>query len=66
MIRQLLLTLKLLFAEIKEFGQDIRLPYEDPNSRENVPWKLCHRDLVTLQQLKLVLQIKSFDIKLNS
>ena len=48
MIRQLLLTLKLLFAEIKEIGQDIRLPYEDPNSRENVHGSYGHRDLVNL------------------
>ena len=65
-----MLTLKLLFAEIAEIGQDIRLPYEDSNSRENVHGSYGHRDLVNLpsdaQQLKLFLQIKSLDVKLNS
>ena len=38
----------LLFAEIAEIGQDIRLPYEDSNSRENVHGSYGHRDLVNL------------------
>ena len=35
-------------TEIAEIGQDIRLPYEDSNSRVNVHGSYGHRDLVNL------------------
>ena len=48
----------------------IRLPYEDPNSRENVHGSYGHRDLVNLPSdsstAETVFQIKSLDVKLNS